>query len=133
MIPPLIGNVMQGCDGSVLALVLKSHGVPIVQADVDAISVTIINLTTGAAVAGWSGQSVTASAVIYDTLQTAAVDPDWTLSAGYNFRHDLPGTAFPAPSPSANVRFAYDCTITLNSGQKLPVKFLIDSDRFTVG
>jgi hypothetical protein len=122
----LVGAVTQGCDASILALVVKTHGAPIVLADVESIAVTITNLSTATPVSGWSAQAVDPSTVIYASLQTSAEDPDWTLSGGYNFRHDLPGSAFPA----GKVSFAYDCTVTLTTGAKLPVKFILPSSVF---
>lgn len=43
-----------------------------------------------------NGVALTVSSVVFNSLQTPATDPDWTVDAlGYNFMAILPATAFP--------------------------------------
>lgn len=73
---------------------IVGEGYPIVQADVSTITYSVFDLD-GDNAAVLSAQSLTISAVVYNTLQDTA-GYVWTADTlGYNYKHTLPITAFP--------------------------------------
>lgn len=65
-----------------------------VQADVSTIVRKIFDKANANALI--ATDSLTVSSVVYDTLQTTALDPNWTKdSTGYNFRDRIAGSNFP--------------------------------------
>lgn len=77
-------------------------GTPLVQADVSTIVYTVYDVTAAAAVTGHSGQSLTVSSVVFNTLQGWDTD-----TIGHNFRATLAGTAFPVGGNTYQVEFKF--------------------------
>lgn len=87
---------------------------PIVQADVSTIVYTVRDLDDVDEITGLpresAGGTLTASSVIFDTLQTGTI---WDVDdTGYNFKHQLPTTAI----DSNEDRFLAEYTVTLADG-----------------
>lgn len=83
-------SVYEGSGASFMARVLGNAGTNITQASISSITCNVYNAITLASVAT---PSVVVASSVFDTLQT---DSRWdTDTTGYNFRHDLPPTAFP--------------------------------------
>lgn len=62
----------------------------------------------------------TVASVVYDTLQTTALDPRWTKdSTGYNFGYTVPASAFPTGGHSYRV----EVTLTPLSGEPFYVGY----------
>jgi hypothetical protein len=115
------GRAYEDHSSAVLAYVNKAKGVRLLQAHVSSITCTITDSTTGTAVTGFNGVSLSPSAVIYDTLQT---DDDWELDdTGYNFRHDLSTSALPNGSRT----YLYRTTIVTTDGVSIAVWGEIES------
>jgi len=115
----IVGDVFEDCDATQLAYVVTHRNVPVTQADIGSITYTVTDLSTSLAVPGHDNVSLNKSAVIFDALQTAAEDAAWDRDdRGYNFRHDLPGTAF----PNGDREYSYECIIVRTNGGKLLVK-----------
>lgn len=92
---PLVekAHAFEGAGLTLLARVYDNTATAILQAGLSAIVYSVIDTTTGTAVTGHDGASLTISSVVYDTLQTGAI---WTKdSTGYNFRTTLAATALP--------------------------------------
>jgi len=86
------GRVREDSAFSVL-LRVEHNGAAAVQSDVQAIEYQIYSHDS--TTAHTEATSLTVSDVIFDTLQT---DSRWdTDLTGYNFRHDVASTVFPAP------------------------------------
>lgn len=120
MSEPKVIEVKVHEDGSLalLGYVTKFRALPILQADISTITYTITDVVTGSAISGHDNQSLTVSAVIYDTLQDSDDDASWDLVSGYNFRHVLGPTAVPSVGP-----YQYEAKITMTDGGVGWVKF----------
>lgn len=105
-------------DFALLGYVTKFGALPVVEADVSSISYTITDTTTGSAVSGHSAASAVVADLIYDTLQTSTLDAAWDLTGGYNFRHQLPGSACPGAGP-----YVYEVFLNLASGAVIIGKY----------
>lgn len=93
----------------VMARVLGQDGEAITQATIDTIAMTSMDLDDYSSVAT---ASLTVSAVVFDTLQTA--DDRWTADQrGYNFLYAIPATAIPSPGKTYRVGLLF----TPSSGQ----------------
>lgn len=123
MSEPRIIKVKVHEDGSLalLGYVTKFRALAITQADISTITYTITDVLAGSAISGHDNQSLTVSAVIYDTLQTVSLDAAWDLTSGYNFRHVLGPTAVPSVGP-----YQYEAKITMADGGVGWVKFLFE-------
>jgi len=101
--------VMEDSDAVVLIYFDRHDGTAAKQADISTITYKVIDTSTGTAVPGHDGASLTVSAVIFDTLQT---HPRWTFSSGFNFKHTLLYTAF----PTGDTIYNYEVTVTWGTG-----------------
>lgn len=113
------GVVFEDHTGVVMAYVTDLDGDAIAQADVASIVYTITDETTEAAVSGHAAATLVTATVIFNTLQTPT---SWTLEGGFNFRHVIGVSAFPAGDRT----YTYVATITLTDGTKCVVPFLLD-------
>ncbi len=85
------GPVFQNGDATFLARV-EFDGANITQAGLTSITCNVYDLKGNTPSTPVLTPTLTVSATIFDTLQT---DARWTRDAtGYNFRHDMPATAF---------------------------------------
>jgi hypothetical protein len=107
-------TVVHGGTRTVLARVMTwgaEADVPIVQADITAITYSIWDATEAewSEVAGHQDQPVTVADAVFNTPQ---VDSRWTKDAtGYNFRHTPPvGATPPFPEPDRDYRLYYTFT-----------------------
>lgn len=105
----------------VMSRAKKASGAMVQQADVASIAYRVMDADDTAATAATG--SLTVSSVIYDTLQTTALDSRWPSNApaaGYNFGAAIPGTAFPDPSTRyfvrVNATMTDGATLTLYQG-----------------
>lgn len=104
---------------------------PIVQADISAIEYTIYLIDdhdedNDTAVTGHTAVDLTSekSSIIFDTLQTPALDARWTRDpTGYNFKHVLDVSTNQA-FLVAGRRYRIVYTLTPTSGQEIPVRFI---------
>jgi hypothetical protein len=86
------------------------------QADLSGITVVV---TDEDGTTTLTSTAVTVSSSVYDTMQTGTV---WTEdSTGYNFKHRVPGTAFPAPG-----KYRVEYLFTLTGGVTFPAVFSHD-------
>ena len=97
------------CASSGSTTPIVGEGYPIVQANVSTITYSVFDMDNDNA-AILSAQSLTVSAVIFDTLQDTA-GYVWTAdSLGYNFKHTLPITAF----PTGGHTYRYEAKFTMS-------------------
>ncbi len=78
-----------------MSRVKKEAGTVVHVADVASIAYRVIDVNTAGATP--STGSLSAAAVIYNTLQTSALDTRWPANAptdGYNFGGSIPGSVF---------------------------------------
>lgn len=103
----------------IMAYLRNAAGTALKVADIASLTYSVYQVVDGVAtvVTGHDGVSLTIATAIFDTLQTAALDPRWTGSGGYNFKHDLLYTAF----PSGNVHYEYECTVIETGGARYPI------------
>lgn len=99
----------------------KASGAMIVQADISSIVYRVMDADDTTATP--STGSLTVASVIFNTLQTTALDARWPAfapSAGYNFGGAIPGSAFAAASTRYYVRvnatMSDGTTVTLYQG-----------------
>ena len=119
------GKVFRNGSAVFMARVVNASGQTVNQASVSAIEYTVYELTPDdpsglSAVTGHIGVALTASAVIYDTLQD---DDAWTVDTeGYNFRHELDVSTNEAFSEAGKV-YQVRYKLTPVTGQKIVFRF----------
>lgn len=89
----------------------KASGAMIQQSDVTSIAYRVMDADDSTATA--STGSLTVSSVIFNTLQTTALDSRWPSNApaaGYNFGGTIPGSAF----SSSSTRYFVTVTATMS-------------------
>lgn len=90
------------------------NSTPIVQADVSAITYSVVDLSENSREV-IASSSLTVANVIFDTLQTGEI---WTEdSTGFNFAHDLGAAALDKAGHLFKV--AYVCTLTAGAGSEV--------------
>jgi hypothetical protein len=91
----------------VRALVVDINGDRINQSGLSSVSVKVFNARTS--VETYSA-TLTISSVVFNSLQTN--DDAWTQDdAGYNFKHAIPGSAFPDGSAEYRVEYKFTPTV----------------------
>ena len=101
IIPQAI-SVYEGSGASFMARIKGNAGTDITIASMTSIACTVYNSISLASVAT---PTVTVATSVFDTLQT---DARWdTDSTGYNFRHDLPPTAFPDGDVQCQIEYLF--------------------------
>ena len=103
------GIVIEDGAACFLARILGNDATPVIQAAVQSISVKVFDVDATDPDTAVYSANLTVSTAIYDTLQT---DDRWTEDdTGYNFRHDMPASAF--QTGDHNYRVEYKFTPTL--------------------
>jgi len=104
---------------TLLAYLEGADGQGVTQAGVASIEYTVYDASTGSAVGGHDAVALTVADVIFDALQTFALDPRWrnettglALPGGANFIHEVPYTAFPA----GDRWYEYEASVTETGG-----------------
>jgi len=89
-----------------MARVKGNAGVNITVASISAITVYVYARDAGTLIATLTP---TVSGVVFDTLQTTALDPRWTKdSVGYNFGYAIPAASFPTGGTAYRVEVIFD-------------------------
>lgn len=110
--------VYEDAGATCMARVYGNAATAITQATISSITCAVYDLTTGSSVVT---PSVVVATSVFDTLQT---DARWTADAtGYNFRYDLPATAF----PTGDRRYRIEFVFTPTSGAVFVVLFEADA------
>lgn len=95
----------------VMARIRGHLGTNVTIASISAITLKVFVKSTGIQVG--STQNLTVATTVFDTLQTTALDPRWTLDAtGYNFRDQPSSTLF----PDGDVTYRAQYTLTPLTG-----------------
>lgn len=122
---PVRGQIVEDSGCTCLGR-LQINGANANQAAITSITYSVFDLSTRTPttpISGHDAVSLTVSQVIWDTLQT---DGRWTQDAtGYNFRHEVAATAFPA----GGHRYRIEYRITPTSGQLFVAAFEVDAFR----
>lgn len=98
-----VGPVFEDGGASVLARVYGPDGAAITQAAISTITCRVTAKSSGASVAT---PTVTVADSVFDTLQDDALWED-VDDVGYNFKHDLPATAFPTGGETYIVEYKF--------------------------
>lgn len=114
------GTVFEDGGATFLARVVGNNAANITQATINGITYKVFDLTEIPGKLITSG-TLTVSDVVFDTLQT---DSRWTKdSTGYNFRHNMPPSAFPEGNRQYQVEYLFDPT----SGEDFLVVFKVSA------
>lgn len=108
-------------------LIIPSSGAYITQAALTAVACKVFDLGSNTPDTAVATPTVTVSTAVFDTLQTAAADLRiWTRdTTGFNFKFQVPGTAFAAGSIGTKlerefrIEFVFDPT----SGEDFPLVY----------
>jgi hypothetical protein len=102
---PGIGYVIEDGGASFMSRVVGNAGVNITQSVITSIAVKVFDVDSDTPDTATYSATLTVSAVVFDTLQT---DARWTEDAtGYNFRHDMPASAFPTGEHKYRVEYKF--------------------------
>lgn len=100
----LVMGRLCGHDATGSASPEAGEGLLYLKIDVASITCAVYDLTGTTPGTPVVSPTVTVASAVYDTLQTA--DNLWSMdSHGYNFRHELPTTAFPTADHTYLVRY----------------------------
>lgn len=104
------GTAYEGGSVVVMARCVDSTDANITQAAINSITYTVTNIATGQATPGHSGQPLTVSAVVFDSLQSGS---GWSADKnGYNFRHVIGATAL----PDGDATYQYEAKLSFTTG-----------------
>lgn len=112
---PRIANGM--CYGAIwedqgvqlLARVMSADNTIIQQSEVTSITCKVFNLDTTTPGTAVATPSVTVASVIFNSLQEAAGTGRWDYdTTGYNFKHQLPATAFATGNARYRIEYEFD-------------------------
>lgn len=105
---PTVGYVTEDGGAGFLARLVGNSAANVTQASLSSASVKVFDLDSDDPDTAVYTATLTISSVIFDALQT---DDRWTVdSTGYNFRHDMPASAFPTGSHNYRVEYKFTPT-----------------------
>lgn len=111
------GQIFEDSGGICLARLIDGNGDNLTQANTTSITYKVYDKSETEVATG----TLTVADVIFDTLQTTLL---WTRDdLGYNFKAELPATAFPSPNETYRAEFK----VTPASGEVFFVKYKIST------
>ena len=121
------GQVFRNGSLTMLARVVGADAADITQSDISTATYSVYLLDdedpdSRTAITGHEDESITVSALIYDTLQT---DDLWSVdTTGYNFAHVLDVSTYDA-FPVAGAEYLVEFKLTPATGQVIVVRFKV--------
>lgn len=120
ILPIVTVTVMEDSSVVILGRILATDREPMQQADISAITLKVVDYTTGTET---HTATLAGASVIFDALQT---DSRWTRDAlGYNFRYTVPHTAF----PSGERTYRIEAKFVLNDGAQGKVPWQVRTEK----